>query len=328
MGMRHDAEADVRATGTGTEEERLRMRARGVADVRETARIVEDALDRIVAGYVFPERTAEIEAAIRGRLAAGAYDALDGAELCAAVTAHLQEVCPDKHLRLLWQDEPQSVVPEDDDAGRAAFLAGLRAESQGIRAVERLDGNVGRIELRRIADAGAGARAIGAAMELVAHTRALLLDLRGCLGGSPEGAAMWCSYFFPDDQVHLNDIYERATDSTRQYWTMAHLPAPRYLDRPVYVLTSAITFSGGEDVAYTLQAHGRAMVVGETTRGGAHPTARHPVTAHITVAVPTARTVNAVTGTNWEGVGVRPDRPVPAERALEVAYEEARRNEV
>ncbi|AJC54096.1 hypothetical protein GZL_01496 [Streptomyces sp. 769] len=232
-----------------------------------------------------------------------------------------------------WQDEPQSVASEDDGAGRAALLAGLRAEDQGIRAVERLDGNVGRtelrrIELRRIADAGEGARAIGAAMELVAHTRALLLDLRCCLGGSPEGAAMWCSYFFPDDQVHLNDIYERATDSTRQYWTTAHLPAPRYLDRPVYVLTSATTFSGGEDVAYTLQALGRAVVVGETTRGGAHPTARHPVTAYITVAVPTSRTVNAVTGTNWKGVGVRPDRPVPAERALEVAYEEARRSEV
>ncbi|GGX53947.1 hypothetical protein GCM10010341_88990 [Streptomyces noursei] len=220
------------------------------------------------------------------------------------------------------------MAPEDDDTGRAAFLAVSRAESQGIRAVERLDGNVGRTELRRIADAGEGARAIGAAMELVAHTRALLLDLRGCLGGSPEGAAMWCSYFFPDDQVHLNDIYERATDSTRWYWTMAHPPAPRYLDRPVYVLTSATTFSGGEDVAYALQAHGRAVVVGETTRGGAHPTARHPVTAHLTVAVPTARTVNAVTGTDCEGVGVRPDRPVPAERALEVAYEEARRSEV
>lgn len=135
---------------------------------------------------------------------------------------------------------------------------------------------------------------------------------------------MWCSYFFPDDEVHLKDFYVRSTDSTRQYWTLPYLPAPRYLDRPVYVLTSASTFSGGEDVAYTLQAHGRAEVVGETTRGGAHPTARHPVTEHITVTVPTARTINAVTGTNWEGVGVQPDRAVPAEEACETAYGEAR----
>ncbi|MFE6689815.1 S41 family peptidase [Streptomyces sp. NPDC057743] len=336
MTVRRDAGADVKVTeekakqAEQAEGQRKKERAQGpgAVDALRNARVVGVALDRIVAGYVFPERAATIETAIRSWLAAGEYDALDGPGLCAAVTAHLQEVCPDRHLRLLWRDEPQSIAPEDDDAGRAAFLALLRAENQGIRAVEQLDGNIGRIDIRRIADAGEGGRAIGAAMELVANTRALVLDLRGCRGGSPEGAALWCSYFFPDDQVHLNDIYARATDSTRQYWTASHLPAPRYLDRPVYALTSATTFSGGEDVAYTLQAHGRAVAVGETTRGGAHPTDRHPVTEHITVTVPTARTVSAVTGTNWEGVGVRPDRAVPAERALEVAHEEARRGAV
>ncbi|MFI9076417.1 S41 family peptidase [Streptomyces sioyaensis] len=287
------------------------------------AQIIDLVLDRIVTGYVFPQRAVEVDQAIRARLASGAYDGLSGAAFCAAVTAHLQEVCPDKHLRLLWQDEPRVTESAQEDAGRAAFLALMRAENHGIRRCEQLDGNVGYLDVRWMADAGEGARAIGAAMELVAHTRALLLDLRECRGGSPPGAAMWCSYFFPDDQVHLNDFYERSTDSTRQYWTLSHLPAPRYLYRPVYVLTSATTFSGGEDVAYTLQAYERAEVIGETTRGGAHPTERYPVTEHITVTVPTARTTNAVTGTNWEGVGVQPDRDVPADTAFEVAYEEA-----
>ncbi|MFJ6752306.1 MULTISPECIES: S41 family peptidase [unclassified Streptomyces] len=287
------------------------------------ARIVSAALERIVAGYVFPQRAVEIDAAIRNRIAAGEYDEVSGAALCERVTAHLQEVCGDKHLRLLWQDEPRAPEAPDDD-GRADFLALMRAENQGIRRVEQLDGNIGLLEIRRIADAAIGGRAIGAAMELVAHTRALILDLRECRGGYPSGANLWSSFFFPDDEVHLNDIYERSTDSTRQYWTVAHLPAPRYPeDRPVYVLTSEVTFSGGEDVAYTLQAHGRATVVGETTRGGAHPTARHPVTAHITVTVPTARSINAVTGTNWEGVGVVPDLAAPAGQALEVAHRKA-----
>ncbi|MFD3779152.1 S41 family peptidase [Streptomyces sp. NPDC058612] len=132
---------------------------------------------------------------------------------------------------------------------------------------------------------------------------------------------MWCSYFVGYDQVHLTDIYDRPTGVTRQDWTTAHLPAPRCTDRPVYVLTSSATFSGGEDVAYTLQAHGRAVVIGETTRGGAHPTVRHAVTAHVQVTVPSARTVNTVTGTNWEGVGVLPDVPVPADRALDMALD-------
>ncbi|MGA5098599.1 S41 family peptidase [Streptomyces lavendulocolor] len=287
------------------------------------AEIIDRALDRITAGYVFPGRTADIDAAIRRRLDAGEYDGLEARPLCERVTAHLQEVCPDKHLRLLWTEEPQDLDPASADDGRAAFLALLRAENQGVRRFERLDGNVGFIDIRRIACADEGGRAIGAAMELVAGSSALILDLRDCRGGAPEGAAMWCSYFFPDDQVHLNDIYDRSSDSTRQFWTTSHLPAPRYLDRPVYVLTSGVTFSGGEDVAYTLQAHGRATVYGETTRGGAHPTARHPVAEHVLVTVPTARTISPVTGTNWEGVGVVPDVPVPAGRALDAAHEAA-----
>ncbi|MFE9933092.1 S41 family peptidase [Streptomyces sp. NPDC005533] len=287
--------------------------------------IIEEALDRIGAGYVFPEKTGVIDAAIRGRLAAGAYEGLDGPALCETVTADLQEVCPDKHLRLLWTEEPQSLEPVDSDGGQAAFLRLLREHNQGVRLVEHLDGNIGLIEIGRIATAVEGAGVIGAAMQLVAGTSALVLDLRDCRGGAPEGAAMWCSYFFGDDQVHLNDIYDRTTDTTRQYWTSGHLPAPRYTDRPVYVLTSETTFSGGEDVAYTLQAHGRAVVVGATTRGGAHPTARHAVAEHVLVTVPAARSVNTVTGTNWEGVGVVPDVRVPADQALDTALKAALR---
>ncbi|MGW6918737.1 S41 family peptidase [Kitasatospora sp. NPDC054939] len=287
-----------------------------------TTEIIEAALERITAGYVFPERTAAIDAAIRRRLAAGEYEHLDGPALCEAVTAHLQEVCPDRHLRLLWSEEPLSLEPADEDGGRAAFLAVLRAESQGIHRFEHLEGNIGYLDVRRITDPAEGSRAIGAAMELVAGTSALVLDLRACKGGAPEGAAMWCSYFFPDSGTHLNDMYDRGTGLTRQHWTAAHLPAPRYLDRPVKVLTSAATFSGGEDVAYTLQALGRAAVIGETTRGGAHPTKRYPVAEHVLVTVPGARTINAVTGGNWEGVGVAPDLPVEAGRALEAALEE------
>ncbi|WP_405447113.1 S41 family peptidase [Streptomyces erythrochromogenes] len=286
--------------------------------------IIERALERIGAGYVFPEKAVDIDAAVRRRLAAGEYDGLDERALCETVTAHIQEVCPDKHLRLLWVEEPQSLEPEDQDAGRAAFLALLEAENHGVRRVERLEDGVTLVDLRLISTAEEGAAVIGAAMQLAARGSALVLDLRACRGGSPEGAAMWCSYFFPDDQVHLNDIYERRTGTTRQYWTVAHLPAPRYLDRPVYVLTSAVTFSGGEDVAYTLQAHGRAVLVGETTRGGAHPTDRHAVSEHVLVAVPAARTINTVTGGNWEGVGVVPDIAVPADQALDAALKAAR----
>ena len=88
---------------------------------------------------------------------------------------------------------------------------------------------------------------------------------------------------------------------------------------PVSVLVGARTFSGGEEVAYDLQALGRARVVGETSGGGAHPRVGFPLTDVLQAHVPVARSVNAVTGGNWEGVGVVPDLPCAAHDALDVA---------
>jgi Peptidase family S41 len=98
------------------------------------------------------------------------------------------------------------------------------------------------------------------------------------------------------------------------------------LARPVYVLTSSRTFSGGEDFCYTLQALGRAEVIGETTGGGAHPTRPFPISAAVHIGIPFARSINPVTGTNWQGTGVVPDTPVPADQAYDVAYGKALRH--
>jgi C-terminal processing protease CtpA/Prc len=92
------------------------------------------------------------------------------------------------------------------------------------------------------------------------------------------------------------------------------------------VLTSGRTFSGGEDLSYTLQALGRAEVIGETTGGGAHPTRPFPVSPAVHIAIPFARSINPVTGTNWQGTGVVPDTPVPADQAYSTAYGKALRH--
>jgi hypothetical protein len=198
-----------------------------------------------------------------------------------------------------------------------------RLDNFGIRQVERLDGNVGYLDVRRVAVPANAGPAITAAMELVAGTYALVIDLRHNGGGSPEGVVFWCSYLLDERPTHLNDIFHADTGETRQFWGLPYVPGTRYLDRPVYVLTSHHTFSGGEDFAYTLQALGRATVVGETTGGGAHPTRGFPISAAVHIGIPFARSVNPVTGTNWQGTGVVPDVAVPEAQACDVAYTRA-----
>jgi C-terminal processing protease CtpA/Prc len=203
-----------------------------------------------------------------------------------------------------------------------------RMDNFGIRRVERLDGNVGYIDLRRVAMAANAGPAIAAAMELVAGTYALILDLRHNGGGSPDGVALWCSYLLTEEPTHLNDIFHADTGETRQFWALPYVPGTRYVDRPVYVLTGRHTFSGGEELCYNLQALGRAELIGETTGGGAHPTRGYPISRAVMIGIPFARSVNPVTGTNWEGTGVTPDVAVPEDEAYDVAYAKALRHVV
>ena len=132
--------------------------------------------------------------------------------------------------------------------------------------------------------------------------------------------ALICSYFFDAEPVHLNSLYWRASDSTQQYWTLPYVPGKRYLNKPLYILTSRETFSGAEEFTYNLKNLKRATVIGEVTGGGAHPGDFYKVHAHFGVFIPTGRAISPITGTNWEGTGVIPDSEMPQEQALQAAH--------
>jgi Peptidase family S41/N-terminal domain of Peptidase_S41 in eukaryotic IRBP len=314
--------------------------------------IVTTALALLRANYVFPEVADRAATAVEARLAAGAYDDLDEPALAELLTSHLNEICDDKHLRVRARGprpggpdpggpgpggpgrgrpgdpgaRPGREEPDDHEARVLAMRRMGRLDNFGIHRVERLDGNIGYLDLRRVPVPAIAGPAMAAAMELVAGTYALIIDLRRNGGGAPDGVVFWCSYLFGEEPTHLNDIFRADTGETRQFWALPYVPGPRYLDRPVSVLTSDRTFSGGEDFAYTLQALGRAEVIGERTGGGAHPTRMFPISRAVHIGVPFARSVNPVTGTNWQGTGVVPDIEVPEAEALDVAYAKALRH--
>ncbi|MFJ6195001.1 S41 family peptidase [Micromonospora sp. NPDC092111] len=272
----------------------------GTVNVHPVERAIELLRDR----YVFPERGEAAATTLRQRLTAGGYDGLDESTLAKRLTEDLLDVCPDAHLWVRVRDERRAPA------------------KASIRRVEILDGNIGYLDVRRISGSTDGGRAIVGSMELVSRTDALILDLRGNEGGSPDGVALWSSYFLPAEPTHLNSIYDRVTGQTRQFWSLTWLPGERYLDRPLYVLTSDRTFSGAEELCLNLKVRGRARLVGETTRGGANLATIFALTPTMEIAVPHAYSINPITGGNWEGTGIEPDLAVPAAAAFDVAYAE------
>jgi C-terminal processing protease CtpA/Prc len=169
------------------------------------------------------------------------------------------------------------------------------------------------------ADPAVCGRTVAAAMDFVAHTDAVIFDLRDNGGGDPQMVALIATYLF-DGKEHLNDLYDRKSDKTTQFWTQPSVPGTKVGGaKPVYVLTSSRTFSGAEEFSYDLKNLKRATIVGETTGGGAHPVRGMRVDDHFMVGVPFARAVNPVSKTDWEGTGVEPDVPAKAADALETA---------
>ena len=295
----------------------------------DVAAITRELAGLVAERYVFPSLGADLKQLLEDGLTDGRYTLVPDEEaLAATLTQELQSRGGDKHLRLLHSS---SELPERDDeaAELAAMTAWAQRSAGGIARAGRLDGNVGYLDLQPLLfPPSVAGEAVAAAMTLVAPASALLIDLRQCLGGDPNMVAMLCTYLFGAEPVHLIDMISRpaaeGTAAVRQSWTMPFVPGRRFgPDKPVFVLTSETTFSGGEELAYDLQQLGRATVVGERTRGGAHPVERFRIRPHLQATIPIARSLSPVSGGNWEGTGVQPDVPVAAGAALETAYQRA-----
>ena len=209
--------------------------------------ITRDLAGLVAERYVFPGLGADLSQLLEGGLADGRYTlAADEEALATTLTEDLQSLNGDKHLRLLHS---AAEVPErGDEAAELAAMAGWAERTAGgIARAERLDGNVGYLDLQPLLfPPSVAGEAVAAAMTLIAPADALLIDLRQCLGGDPDMVAMLCTYLFGPDRVHLIDVIGQAEDGTaevRQSWTMPFAPGRRFgPDKPVFVLTSGTTF--------------------------------------------------------------------------------------
>ncbi|MEW6371854.1 MAG: S41 family peptidase [Pseudomonadota bacterium] len=299
----------------------------------QRAQAIDDIAAAFEKTYVFPEVGDAVARDLRRRRDRGEYDRIVASrELAARLSRDIDAICRDSHTEVAYMEEDQlaQAAPASPAAAKQreeARRAQARADNYGFAEPRRLDGNIALVRFDGFYPAQDAAPFVHRLMSGVADADALIFDLRENGGGSPQLIAVLASYLYDDTPVHLYDQYDRRLGTRHAAWTDPSVPGERFGgSKPVYILTSAQTFSAAENLAYTLQKLGRAKVVGERTRGGAHGGFGRPVTSHLVPMIATRRVIHAVTKSDWDRVGVIPDVRAPAKEALAAAVALAKKD--
>jgi hypothetical protein len=289
---------------------------------RESSAVVLSLAEVLRERFAFHERGIIAAREIEAMEKRGAFrEARTAAELLTLIDTQISPIVDDRHFRTRYWG-PEAVAGFTDAPPSAeevtAFHEEVRLRGGEIPEVRWLAGNVGYVRIRMFLDAAPSSEKLATALTLLADTSALIVDVRGSPGGEPAGVANVIGHLVGERTatVRTQGGAKRSDEKT----FFAEPRTPSFSHKPIYVLTDGKTASGAEEFAYDLQAIRRATLVGETTRGAATPGGYRPLAHGFVAFIPMQIVANAVTGSNWEGVGVSPDIKVPAEEALVRAH--------
>lgn len=297
---------------------------------RQHAEEVVNALAEVMtANYVDSLRGAEVGAKLRTALKRGDYRKFDHARpLVARLAQDVQSIIHDGHFNFLYfPPEAEGFNWVNQGAGKVDSVAmlnedraRLRRLNFGVARAEVLEGNIGWLTISRFdAPPALFREPLAAAFRLLQDTDALIIDLRRNPGGLDQSVQLAFSYLTAEPPFLATTKVYRGGKPREESWTVEDPGGPRYLGRPVYVLTSGATASGAEMFSYQVKHRQKGTLVGARTVGGAHSFDTFqigPVPAgRFMVLLPNALTVDALTGGDWEGVGVTPDVEVPPAEA-------------
>ncbi|HEY3675468.1 MAG TPA: S41 family peptidase [Candidatus Tumulicola sp.] len=285
---------------------------------------VIDAAEKALGAYVFQSRVAAMRQVLEANRASYLQIA-DPQAFADAVTNDLYGAVHDKHVRLDYSDiviAPNTQKPSSADIKQVVQM--FTSRNFGLLGTLRLRGNIGYLHLGNFGPMPESKAAIDAAMTMVGHTDALVIDVRHNGGGDPDSLDYLMGYFYnrPTELTSIV-IVQNGKSQTFKQFTAATVAGQRYLGKPLYVLTDDHTFSCAEQFAYDMKSLHRAMLIGATTGGGANPGDFVRLSDHFSIFVPYGYARNPYTKTNWEGVGVVPDVPTSGADALLDAYKRA-----
>lgn len=302
------------------------------AEARSTIEKLATALEE---NFVFEDNAKAYAAMLRLKLASGAYDSFPDARAFAEqVSADLQSVHSDGHLRL------HIIPPQDRNNSADESPISLPATSAVTKSGWLAPG-VAYISFGMFPGNEATLKDLRAFLDSHKDAKSLIIDARAHRGGGLDEMDMIFGEIFSEpvelltldtrraaeergeDQASLK-IVPTSEDVVRRIHSALPDSTPTALRKAdVYYLTSRRSASAAEHMALALKRTHRATVIGETTRGAGHYGGMVPVGSIYAAFIPVGRTYDPQTGQGWEGVGVKPDVEMAADKALDEALRRA-----
>ncbi|MEO8344276.1 MAG: S41 family peptidase [Betaproteobacteria bacterium] len=290
-------------------------------DRESSLQLIKDALTE---GYFDRTKLSLVLQKIEAAARSGRYETTDPRTFAQLLTADMQMVTGDTHLYLNFQPEwyratltPPS--PNSISLENAADVKHSRDFHHGLTEMKTLPGNV---RYLRIVGffwvAGETVNVMDGAMRFLKGGRAIIIDLRSNRGGETNAAHYLLSHFFEPDKLMLTMLSTGKADV--QVRASPYLKSTRLKGIPLYVLVNKRSRSAAEAVAYTVKQFKLGEVVGERTEGAAHFSEDAAIAPFYRLSVPSGRTEDPISHTDWEGTGVAPTIASTSLEALDVAY--------
>ena len=327
------AQAAPPATGSANAQSPIAAFERADAE-----KAISDLATELEENFVFPDAGKKYAEMLRAKLAAGGYSSFkDAKAFTDTVTADLQEVHKDGHLRLTYVPEEfrkgqqgqgsGNGPPEKSAVAKAGWVAegvayidfagfpGNEATLADVRKFIAAHGDAKTIIIDARRNGGGGLAEMNLLFEQMYAEPATLvvMDIRQAIE-EKHG-----SIFGEDRGSMLRKVAGPATIVRREHYVTPAAQQGALKNAKAYLLTSKKTFSAAEHLSLSLKRTKRGTLVGEATGGGAHFGGMAPMGESYAAFIPAGRTFDPDTGESWEGVGVKPDVAVPADKALDEA---------
>jgi hypothetical protein len=274
-------------------------------DAAERGRVIQAVAANLKEHYPDPTVARNVAEALLAHQIAGDYQAVvDPAAFAALLTTQARELSHDVRLGVVYTKAASRSAPPP-----------MQSRGCGFEKVSRLAHKIGYLKLDFFPDSAVCRPEAASAMAFVNGADALIFDLRDNSGGYPGMVMFVASYLFD----HPEYMYNPREPTTERSWTNSPVPGSKLADKPVYVLTSARTFSGAEHFSYDLKMLRRATIVGETTAGATDTGVFYRVGDRFGIGMPQAGAINPFSKNDWAGIGVEPDVKVKAADALVTA---------